>query len=229
MKKRISLLMAIAMIFALAIPAFASSAPVPGESTVTVTGSISAPTIEIEAPSESSLVLNPYKMKYSGEIKLLKDSQEQILSLPGVYVNKTNVDLMIKVTATATPSTDVVLVAAAPAAAGEVKQVELKFAFGEMSGKDGAEFVTANTTNKAAADFPAVASDATTSVIEYKKDTSSDTRIRLAATDGKTPNYFGFKFSGSATADPDTAWNSDDKIDVAVAVKATPVSLVVTP
>jgi hypothetical protein len=219
MKKHISLFMAIAMIFALAVPAFAAATP--GESTVNVAGGISAPTIEIEAPSEASLVLNPYRMVYNGEIKALKDSQDAILSLPGVYVNKTDVDLMIEVTATANPSANITLSDTAVADTETAKKVELKFAFGEMSDKDGASFAT-NSTNHAAAAID------TSKKVELKKTDSTDTRLKMAATDGKTPNYFGFQFSGSATPNPTTAWDTSDKIDVAVVVKATPIALTVS-
>lgn len=208
MKKIISLMMAMVMAFALMIPALADDTV-----TTAVAGSTLVPTIAIEAPSGVTLVLNPYRMKYNGDIKQLKDSQAQILALPGVYVNKTDGDLRIEMTFTATPSTGVALKNTSQTT-GTAKNVYLTVQFGLMTDKDGSAFsgtVTAKPFNQS--------SGATNAVLEYKKTSSADDRLLVAATDGKNANYFGFKFGGNAVPEPTTNWSSSDKVDVSVVMK----------
>jgi hypothetical protein len=105
MKKIVSIIMAAAMVFALAVPAFAAKV----ESTVTAT--LQAPKIAMTI-GKVSVVANPYKIK----VKDPTDStgqrliQDQIVNAPVACINKSDVKLNISIVVTPTTKNNVTFV-----------------------------------------------------------------------------------------------------------------------
>lgn len=227
MKKTMSLLLALIMVLALAVPVFASGS-------VSVGAEILAPTTTVTMPTGVVLGLNPYGMTYSGSnpfLKSLKDSQDQILSVAAVIENKSDTKLAVSATATATiASADATNAAVALVTSDTFadtvvdKQICLKMQLGETD-KDGGWTGTEPT----AAVFPASSASFASPVVYYGVGSdnaviTTDTpnsgtmkAVEIAATDGKTPNYIGFKFSGAMNDHPTAAWASGDKVTVSVA------------
>jgi len=219
MKKTLSMFLAMVMAFALTIPAFAQQDD-PSTKNVAVAGKVAAPTINVEVPSDVTLTLNPYQMKYNGEIKALKDKTDQILSVPAVFVNKTDGKLNAELTATATLPTGVTI-ASSSATAETTKKVYLTMQFGMVTDKTGASW---DGTTPTAYAFE-TSNNATK--VEYKKDaTGTDPKaLEIAATDGKTANYFAFSFGGDMSKDlASGTWAAGDAISVAVVLKLSPVN-----
>jgi hypothetical protein len=236
MKKMTSVLLALVMIFALAIPAFANQAPNPNQ--VDVAGESVAPTVTVSMPSGVTLGLNPYKMKYAGSTAFFKNEkgkQDQIISPIAVIENKSDVKLDVCAVVTATPSTGLSLVQDADAAAtsntNTAKTVYLTMQLGEAADKTGTGWKDANAAPTAAV-FTAAGKvlygmDGTTVIDTDDADGGKMTAVSIDATDGKTANYIGFKFGGAAAEAPATAWDSNDKIGVSIVFTFNPVVLTV--
>jgi len=240
MKKMTSVLLALVMIFALAIPAFAEDpAPAPSnQKSVDVGGEAVAPTITVTMPTGVVLGLNPYKMKYAGATAFLKNEkgkQDQILSPMAVIENKSDVKLSVNATVTATASTeDITFVQtandAATSASNDAKTVFLTVQIAEAKDKTGSGWKsdTAPTAAVLTADGEAFyGNDGTSDIAADAADTGKMKAIEIDATDGKVANYIGFKFAGAAAEAPETPWDSNDKIDVAVVFTFNPVVLTV--
>lgn len=101
-KKLVSLALAVVMLAALAVPAFAASA---GNTTV-VTGAYQEVPVSVSVPGNTTATINPYALPVKigtsasgGDIKV---SGQQIVSLPMMLANEGDVDLNVSVTVSAT-------------------------------------------------------------------------------------------------------------------------------
>jgi len=238
------------MIFALAVPAFAGNQQLAkNQRGLDVAGESVAPTITVTMPAGVTLGLNPYKMKYAGATAFFKDkkgSQDQIISPIAVIENKSDCKLSVEATVTATGTANIVLksgdVVNNPETTGTnsgdtLKNVFLKVQIGEAKDKTGSDWKTAPTAavlvpsasdvKKAAADYKAKESDGTARTESANEGKMKP--VELAATDGKTANYLGIKFSGTAATAPKVAWEKTDKVDVALVFTFNPVVLPVSP
>lgn len=232
MKKMTSVLLALVMIFALAVTAFAEDAD---PNKVPIAGETVAPKITVTMPTGVTLGLNPYKMKYAGSTAFFKNEkgkQDQIISPIAVIENKSDVKLDVCAVVTATPTTGVSLVQTASAAAtsddNTAKTVYLTVQLGEAADKTGSGWK--------ASTAPAEAVFTEEGEVLYGKDGTdvidTDTpasgtmkAVSIDATDGKTANYIGFKFGGAAAEAPNDAWVEADKIDVSIVFTFNPVVL----
>lgn len=234
MKKMTSILLALVMIFALAIPAFADDPAPDNEKTMQVDGEAVAPTITVTMPTGVVLGLNPYKMKYNGTTAFLKNEkgkQDQIISPIAIIENKSDVKLSVNVAVTATATDGISFKQTADAAKTSAENVDktvyLTVKIGEAADKTGTAF-------KGTAPTAAVLTDdgeafyGNDGANDITADAAADGKmkaIEIEATDGKTANYIGFKFEGSAAEAPATAWDSNDKIDVSLVFTFNPVVL----
>lgn len=257
MKKSMSLLLALMMIFALAVPAFAGNQQLAtNQKALDVAGESVAPTITVTMPTGVTLGLNPYKMKYAGATAFFKNekgSQAQIISPIAVIENKSDCKLSVEATVSATAEGNIVLksgdavgnVETTGTKSGDyLKNVYLTVQIGEAKDKTGSGWKAATAptaavlvpasanyadanAKKAAADYKAKESDGTA-----RTESATDGKMKpveLDATDGKTANYLGIKFDGKAAEAPTVAWEAADKINVALVFTFNPVVLPVSP
>jgi hypothetical protein len=110
MKKLTSVLLALAMIMALAIPAFADDQPItPGDDgTAKTTYSTSAKSFEMKVTlsgnSNIKAVFNPYGIKVTDSVLKVEEATAQILTAPVFITSKTEVDMYIDAKFVAVPS-----------------------------------------------------------------------------------------------------------------------------
>lgn len=230
MKKTLSVLMAVAMILALAIPAFAENDP--SQASVPVTGETMAVDIKVTAPTSAKLILNPYQMKYTGDIEALENKQDQVMSPDAVFTNLTTAKLLVTGTFTATTKGIESVAAGAVNTAGNdgktAKKANISVNFGMMESEEG----KMSDTGKQTYEFPAFAAEASSgNAITLKEGENlaapNYAAYEIAETDGEEPNYFGFNFTGSCTSAPSDPWAKTDTWTVAVALKFTPKALTV--
>lgn len=232
-KKLLSLVMACAMAFSLAIPAFASATEYYQASesdtdnlaqSVEFTVTTFVPTINLAIPvaGDNPVVLNPYKLSYTGDSNTLSgqvvgnpaDQTKQVISPVYAITNKTNVALKFSVSATTTLGSNASFTF-------DSKHVKLS----ETTKKAFIQLVFKKTDNATAApgnDNTAVQTLDVNNKTDYeaitlavgKKD-SDKTLKRLAASpvnnSGEpTGNYLLFQFQGSLSRTPETGWTADD-------------------
>lgn len=235
MKKMTSVLLALVMIFALAIPAFADDPAPSNVRNLAIDGEAVAPTITVTMPSGVALGLNPYKMKYAGATAFFKNekgSQAQIISPIAVIENKSDVKLDVCAAITATPTTGVTLVetAAEATSSGTVtaKNVYLTVQLGEAADKTGSGWKASTAPTAVVVQDDGKALYGLDGTDAITTDTPADGTMKavsIDATDGKTANYIGFKFDGAAVDAPATAWTDADKINVSIVFTFNPVVL----
>jgi len=249
MKKTVTLLLALAMIFALALPAFAGQQQ--SDKTVEATAETVAPTVTVTMPTGVVLGLNPYGMVYAGAtafLKNLKGQQLQILSAPAVIENKSDVKLSVSAEATAKPSDSITLVSGGAIVSGDFtgtssdkKAVYLTMQLGQVTDKTGASWINNTTPTSAAFDAatkkvlygPAVQSGAGWAVnsggtlVTFTPDATVGKMppIIIPATDGKAANYIGFQFGGAANDKATTAWTTSDTLSVSVVFTFNPLKV----
>lgn len=243
-KKLLSLVMACAMALSLAIPAFATDPYYqPAETdndnlaqSVEFTVTTFVPTIDLAIPvaSDNPVVLNPYKLSYTGDDNTLNgqvvgsgaDKTKQVISPVYAITNKTNVALKFSLSATTTLGSDATFTF-------DNKHVKLnesaKKAFIQLVFKK-TESATAapgsDTTQEQTLDVYDTANYETIILAAGKKD-SDRTLKRLAAspvdTNGEaTGNYLLFQFQGSLSRTPETGWTADDIFTTTLAFTFTP-------
>jgi len=206
-KKLLSLILALAMVLSLAVPAFADNTATATTQNVAITGSTTSGAVNITVPAAGAVMLNPYQLKVtvSGV-----SSYHQIYSAPVACKNKSTFALSVDAVVVGTPTTGVSLVGAAPALTVTEKQVFLYAEFGVN--ESGTVQPTWQTTYNAknANQVLAAATPGTT-----KAGVAS-----LPATDGTDSgaNYLWYKFDGAATKKPETAWATSDKVDASIAL-----------
>lgn len=248
MKKFASLMMALIMTAALAVPAFASATPAEfatasnkTDQTVTVKAVTQEPIISIAMPSMNTnpVIVNPYGISWKGKLNGLGDNDvtktDQIISTIFNVENKTNTKLKVDVTITTTLGGNMTLSAtdlipesatddatkAAALAAVTKNQAYVYCVFksnGTTKGTALPAKVEADSTAGTVANYIVLKSGAAT--------TKSILELPAAVydTDGNaTANYLTFGFGGDAASKPTTGWTAKDTITAAVAFTFTPV------
>jgi hypothetical protein len=229
MKKKItSLLLAMVMIFALAIPAFADDPTYSdkGTQSITAQGVTRTPTIQVAMPTMGAnpFVLNPYKLSFA--VKLNGSDTEtaadavaakQIVAPVYTITNGTGAYLTVDITATGTVGGNLQL---ATAALGEKAATETKNSV--FCGLYAVARTGATATTEAA-----LAVDANLITAIKAGDATKKAALTLSpatvtyAEDGTptvtTANYIDFTFSGDAAQNPTTGWSSKDTLKVALA------------
>jgi len=196
MKKLVSLGLALVMCLALAIPAFASEEQFATENSSLV------PTVEVELPASGVVILNPYKMSYTGDALdgLAKNAKDQILSNIFALTNKTQgANLKVKTTVTATAEGNVALEPkkAAIDAKDTANTVILKLTYGLVD-TAAAKAPTTMSTKKAD--------------LQMTGEEQSLKDIVLGPSDGSKFTFIQFQFSGSANEKVETPWAESDTV-----------------
>lgn len=211
MKKVLSLVLAMALILAVAVPAFATETTLTdpakaatGAST-TVTATPKVPTINVVVPKTASVVVNPYQMSV-GEGAAA--SQDQIISATSYITNKSDIKLNVGVSVTGKAGSGVTL-ASATAVSEKTNSVFLKFGINNSAD------------NTSPLDFSTLPAANTVVVSATKQDI---TGLELAATTESAPNYLAFAVTGDAATAPDKPWTAAMTVTTTVAFTFTPVA-----
>jgi len=217
-------MLAIVMVMALALPAFASD----DEYQVEATGITAAPTIKVTMPKGMNVILNPYKMSYTNSNLSISSATQATFISPAVSIkNESNVALKMEIKGGATPSDNLKVVDAAnkvqTASAPGDKNVFIQLNVEVDKNADVAAGTTvATTTNKALS-----SSEGTL----FGVSGTSDTRLSLTAcaVSGTTvtPNYVWLQFSGDCNSNPKEPYTADDTIGAALTFTFTPVAATV--
>jgi len=224
MKKLCALIMVLAMVLSLAVPAFADNSENGNTQSVTVESENSAGTIKISVPPTSAVILNPYQMKVTAGSTDTVGSYHQIYSAPVKCVNKSTFGLKVKAQLTGSlpdpESTDhgeennAEFLAAPPADTDTTNGVFLYSEFG-VSTNENTEPVWASAYD--------ASNDAQILIAEGAVPSDNPKLVAtLPAASDNVPNYLWYTFNGSATKNPSTPWDSDDIVKVVVALTLTP-------
>lgn len=246
MKKLVSMLLAGAMVFALAIPALAEdSATGPafsevatqdtkdnttGNASLTMVATTNTPTIKLKMPkvdSKSAIIINPYGLKYVAKVNGASQAEgsagstDAIISPIFAIENSTNAKLKATATVTAKAGGNLKLVDDAEKVTVEKSQPNNVYAEVKIA--------TAETTADGAAATALAAESAVTAVIKTSKveiGTTDNDKITLAAVDTTaatvTPNYLVFQFGGDAADAPVKPWAATDTLSIEIVWSFTP-------
>lgn len=234
MKKIISMMMALAMTLALAIPAFASSdvtistALNTNGHTFNVTGLTKTPTIKVYVPTAGAtdkLVLNPYALSFKFDDENANETakKDQIITSPIFLGSLSDVPLVIGMNVKATTAGNVVL--ATKSLAEDTKTTTNSvFIWGQVvDAGTSATLPTVPTTFATAYD---TTEGKTGSMILVGADvtrTGLYTIPACTATTGAANNKWAcVKFFGDAVKAPTTPWANTDKVDLAITFTFTP-------
>jgi len=228
MKKITSLLLAMVMICALAIPAFADDPTYSdkGTQSVTAQGVTRTPTIQIAMPTMGTnpFVLNPYKLSFAVKLNGSDTATaadtvatKQIVAPIYTITNGTGAILTVDITATGTAGGNLQL---ATAALGDKAATETKNSV--FCGL----YAKSRTGTTVTAEDALVVADNLILAIKAGDATKKGALTLPAATvsygdDGaatvSAANYIDFTFSGDAAQNPTTGWSSKDTLKVALA------------
>jgi len=230
MKKITSLMLAMVMIFALAIPAFADAPTYSDKGTqnITAQGVTRVPTIQVAMPTMGTnpFVLNPYKLSFAVKLNgsdtdtaAATVAASQIVAPVYTITNGTGAILSVDITATGTVGGNLQL---ATAALGDKAATETKNSV--YCGL----YAVARTGTTATTNAALAVADNLVTAIKVGDATKKNALTLAAATvtyaDDGTPtvsdggaNYIDFTFSGDAAQNPTTGWSSKDTLKVALA------------
>lgn len=236
-KKLFSLVMAVAMIASLAIPALASdnTQTVTGKGSqsapVSLAGAMALPAVNVTMPKSGNTILNPYKMQVKNTATINNNDVEtdatnfitdQVLSARQVITNKTAAPLNVGIAITATPS-DGVVMATAPCTGKETTKSVFMFAEAQYSAAN----ATAPTTTSLTWTEPGkVNAKCYPQIVAGTSEASNANFFVLPAASDTTPNYLVWTLSGNTATAPDGGWASTDKVTTAVTFTFTPTVLV---
>jgi hypothetical protein len=239
MKKFFSLMMALAMTAALAVPAFATAtefgtASNKTEQNVTVKAVTQEPTISIAMPSVNTnpVIVNPYGIKWSGDLNgltALTDQTDQIISRALNVENKTNVKLKVDVTVTTTLGGNMTL-STTDLANGKTEAADIAAELGKVTKNQAYVYVafkdmgtTKGTTVPAKVEADTSAGTPANYIVLKSGAVTVKDLLTLPAASESAAGYLAFGFGGNAATKPTTGWTAKDTITAAVAFTFTPV------
>lgn len=228
MKKFLSLILALSLVMALCMTAFAATTgeeeggdeetgPLSG-GTVTAGSEVNVPVIDITLPNQEDIILNPYALTTMGEDTIDADQIQQDamflqnnsevavkvnLAVTGVLPT-TNTDKVAFATATTVPATGKV--------AATTKSIFMYVDVQEVASTTGTETIK---------DYDAKA-NAATQILVAAKETKKDVAVLdgTAATNGKV--YARIQVGGDMVSAPAVAWTANDAVSVKFVFDCTP-------
>lgn len=233
MKKVISLVLALTLVLALAVPAFAAGPNVSNASQMasgvetTITGQVEVGTIKVTVPTAAKIVVNPYNL----EVKVNADgtvNSSGTITSKGAIISPTQrissqstmpIDVNVAITGTAEGDATFATASTRGATPATTKSVMLVFdmvpeaAAATLGTADLAadawnvKQVVSNTGVVSYTGF-----DPTKSVIVSASEKKVEKICRMEATDGTKFSAAAFHFTGDAAAAPTNAWTSADKV-----------------
>lgn len=226
MKKIISLVLALALVLAIAVPAFASDQTVSaaGEAgTVTVEGSVEVPPVKVLIPAASgnTVLVNPYKLDTSDDGS---GTTDQIQSAPLFVESQTLVDLNMTISVTGTPSGKAVFSPTPISAAAKAPTTKSVFMY--LNAKASTKAEKDNPTTVAA--IPAYDKTKAEQVVVAAKATVKANILQLpkaTADDGTGSSYAVVQLGGDAADAPANPWTADDKVNVAITFTFNPTTI----
>lgn len=227
MKKVLSVVLALAMVFAIAAPAFAAEQTVgaAGEAgSVQVDGSTHIPPVKVLIPAATgnTVIVNPYGLDTSADDSGKTDI---IQSAPLFVESQTLVDLNMSVSVTGTPAGKAVFSATPIASA--TKAVTTKSVF---------MYLNVKASTKAEKDDP----DTVAGIPAYDKASASQVVVAAAkptvkanilqipkatADDGTGSSYAVVQLGGDASTTPSEPWTEEDKVSVAITFTFAPTTI----
>ena len=234
MKKITSMMLALVMVFAMMIPAFASDYSDKGTQSITAQGVTRIPTIAVIMPTigTNPLVLNPYKLAFSVSlnggtaISGGAVSSTQVIAPVYTITNGTGVPMTVDITATGTPGGNLQL---ATAALGDKVDTETKNSVYCGLYAATRSYYASENTRSVVPTQAALKADSNFVVAIKSGDATKKAALTTAAAtvtysdEGTaTPeatgvNYIDFTFAGDAASNPTTAWSTKDTLKIAVA------------
>jgi hypothetical protein len=227
LKKIASLFLAMVMILALAVPAFATvTYSDKNAQNVTMKGATATAKIQVSLPSggalTNSFVLNPYNVKYKLAVAGASEAEataaemaKQVVSPILNITNATNCKMQVDVTVTTTLGGNLKLLTA-PYATDAEKTDTKNNAFLYVN-------MTAN--NAAAADNTTTdinTYNETTSIVLKSGDVKKTNLLQTNAATADNPNYIYIQFGGQMAQAATTPWTEKDTATVAFAFTFTP-------
>jgi len=223
-KKIASMALAAAMVFALAVPAFATvTYSDKNAQNVTMKGATATAKIQVALPSggalTNSFVLNPYNVKYKLAVAGASEAEatateqaKQVISPILNITNATNCKMQVDVTVTTTLGGNLKLLTAPYD--GEAYKTDTKnnaFLYVNM---------TADTTETPSADINTYSAD--NSIVLKAGDVKKTNLLQTAAASSSSPNYIHIQFGGTLAQAATTPWTEKDTATVAFAFTFTP-------
>jgi len=221
LKKILSLTMALAMAFALAIPALATEVTTAGDMAAPISSTAlgKSGTIKITV-NPNTIVLNPYQLKATiGSGTANEQSSYHQIFAPAVScLNKSTFGLKVNAKVKASGSTGVNLVTSAPKDTATDKDVFLYAEFG-VSDDASTEPTWATAFNAKTANQILVGTD----YGELKTVATLNATVGDAGTaNDNNWNYLWYKFDGAAAKSPTTAWTDNDTVTPAIVLSFQP-------
>ena len=210
MKKVLSLVLALMMVLAVAVPAFAAGGSTdPYNKSLEITGTTQVPTITVTIPTSGTVTVNPYKM----EVTVGSDKKtEQIISATQYVKNESDVAIALDVTVSGKVEGEAVFATAPVTDRITTKSAFVYFEIKGATADDGTGDPTWATAYDAkATDQIALAAKAVT-----KKDV-----IKLDAGD-QTATYAAFRLNGNVADKSVKPWVAADKVGATIAFTIKP-------
>lgn len=216
MKKTLSLVLALIMVMALAVPAFAAggASTDPYSKTTEVAGTTKVPTVNVTIPTSAAITVNPYKM--SVDVSADQDGSDmkndQIIS-PVQYVkNESDVAIALDVSITGKVEGEAVFATAPVTDKILTKSAFVYFEIKAATAEDG----TGDPTWATAYD-----SKATDQVLLAAKAVVKKDVAKLGKGD-ETPTYAAFRLNGNVADKSTKPWASTDKVSATIAFTIKP-------
>lgn len=210
MKKTLSLVMALIMVMALAIPAFAAGASTdPYNKTTEVAGTTKVPTITVTIPGTSTITVNPYKM----DVSVGSDTKNDQIISPVQYVkNESDVAIALDVSITGKVEGEAVFATAPVTDKVTTKSAFVYFEIKAATSEDGNGDPTWAT---------AYDSKATDQVLLAAKAVVKKDVAKLGKGD-ETATYAAFRLNGNVADKSTKPWAGTDKVGATIAFTIKP-------
>lgn len=216
MKKVLSVVLALAMVLALAVPAFAtdntSLADIGKAATGASTdmkGETKVPTIDIVVPKNASIIVNPYQISVTPTGGTA--TQDTVISPVYYITNKSDIKLDVGMTVTGKAGSGVSFADAAPTSSETANAVYLKFE-------------AAPTATQAEPTWASATGVQSVKVTKTAQKLEGATGIKMDAASTSTPNYIAYHVSGSAATAPTKPWTTAMTAGVTVAFTFKPIA-----
>lgn len=219
LKKMLSAILALTMVLALSVPAFAETNDGTAATNLEISGTVTPATIAVEIPATGSVVVNPYKMEVTDPKNPTGAKiTNQIVSATQYIENKGKVAVQVSASVTGTASTGVTFATAKHEGATKPVTTKSVFMYFEIGRTD--DDSTEPTWNANGYD-----SKLNTQILVGTKAVAKTTMVTLAAgdgTDGQAKGFAAFRLAGDANPTPTTAWANTDTVTVNIAFTVLP-------
>lgn len=244
-KKLFSLVMAVAMVLSLAVPAFATnwhaweSESAVNEQQVVFVAKTFVPTIKITMPKieTNPVILNPYKIgftvstdgnKLNGQAITVNDNTRQVICPVYLIKNETDVDMNFAIKATSTVGGALNLQSSHVAITDTNKDALIQLAVSktstEMTSTALSAAMSTGLIGTGLDPYDTVNNEVLTLASGDVETSAASLGTRTLAKKGTDATYLKMQFSGELSRNPSTAWAADDTLSTTVVFTFTPIS-----